>query len=76
MVLITTKQAKDGQATADISGYTGVEVTPTGPARRNERAGVCPVQKEYYEDAAAYEGYTGGVPGGKQTRCGGQGTDW
>ena len=42
-----------------------------------ERGRICPIQKEYYEDAARYEGYTGGVPEQYQNPSQyGTGTNW
>ena len=63
VVLVTTKQAKEGQKSIEFSSYTGIQVVPERgrPDLMNARE-FAQFKKEYYEDAAIYEGYTGGVP--------------
>ncbi|MBU2906697.1 TonB-dependent receptor [Arenibacter algicola] len=63
VILITTKQAKQGQKSIEFSSYVGVQtVSEKGrPDLMNARE-FAQFKKEYYEDAALYEGYTGGVP--------------
>lgn len=63
VILITTKQAKEGQKSIQFSSYVGLEsVSKRGrPDLMNARE-FAEYKKEYYEDAAKYEGYTGGVP--------------
>jgi TonB-dependent starch-binding outer membrane protein SusC len=78
VILITTKQAKDGQANVEVSGYTGVEtVSDRGRPDVMNAQEFAQFKKEYYEDAALYEGYTAGVPLAYQNPAAvGQGTDW
>jgi len=61
VILITTKQAKQGQKSIEFSSYVGVQsVSERGrPDLMNARE-FAQFKKEYYEDAAIYEGYTGG----------------
>lgn len=63
VILVTTKQAKNGQQTVSFNAYTGLQtVSKRGrPDLMNARE-FAQFKKEYYEDAALYEGYTGGVP--------------
>ena len=63
VILITTKQAKEGQKSIEFSSYTGIQIVPERgrPDLMNARE-FAQFKKEYYEDAAIYEGYTGGVP--------------
>lgn len=63
VILVTTKQAKEGQKHTEFSAYYGIEVVPQRgrPDLMNARE-FAQFKKEYYEDAAIYEGYTGGVP--------------
>src|SRR3546814_5944912 len=63
VVLITTKQAKSGQKSIQFSTYYGVDAVPQNkrPDLMNARE-FAQYKKEYYEDAAIYEGYTDGVP--------------
>ena len=63
VILITTKQAKEGESSIEFSSYVGIQsVSDRGrPDLMNARE-FAQFKKEYYEDAAIYEGYTGGVP--------------
>lgn len=63
VILVTTKQAKQGQKSIEFSTYMGIQsVSDRGkPDLMNARE-FAQFKKEYYEDAARYEGYTGGVP--------------
>ncbi|WP_344981597.1 TonB-dependent receptor [Compostibacter hankyongensis] len=63
VILVTTKQAKSGQKNIQFSTYVGVESVPDRgkPDLMNARE-FAQFKKEFYEDAAKYEGYTGGVP--------------
>lgn len=65
VILVTTKTAKQNQGKPKIefSAYYGVEIVPQQgrPDVMNAQE-FAQFKKEYYEDAAKYEGYTGGVP--------------
>ena len=63
VILITTKSAKDGKTRIDFSTYLGTQITPKRrrPALMNARE-FAQYKKEWYEDEAVYNGYTGGVP--------------
>jgi len=80
VILVTTKQAKTGQKSLDFSAYTGVQSVPDRgkPDLMNPQE-FAQYKKEYYEDAAKYEGYTGGVPAVYQNPsqyAGKPGTNW
>jgi TonB-linked SusC/RagA family outer membrane protein len=80
VILVTTKQAKNGQKSLDFSAYTGVQSVPDRgkPDLMNPQE-FAQYKKEYYEDAAKYEGYTGGVPAVYQNPsqyAGQPGTNW
>jgi len=62
VILVTTKQGKLAKS-IDFSAFNGVMVVPEKgrPDLMNARE-FAQFKKEYYEDAARYEGYTGGVP--------------
>ena len=63
VLLVTTKQAKVGQKSIVFSSYYGVQtVTKHGRPDLMNAPEFAEFKKEYYEDAATYEGYTGGVP--------------
>lgn len=63
VLLVTTKQAKIGQKSLEFSSYTGLEtVSNHGKPDLMNGEEFAEYKKEYYEDAAQYEGYTGGVP--------------
>ena len=63
VILVTTKQAKTGQKNIEFSSYVGVQsVSDRGKPDLMNAPEFAQFKKEYYEDAAKYEGYTGGVP--------------
>ena len=63
VILVTTRQAKDGRKSIDFSSYVGVsKVTDQGKPDLMNPQEFAQYKKEWYEDAARYEGYTGGVP--------------
>ena len=79
VILVTTKSAKGVQKpNVSFSGYFGVEIVPKHgiPDLMNAHE-FAQFKKEYYEDAAIYEGYTGGVPECyAHPESVGKGTDW
>lgn len=63
VLLITTKQAKAGQRSIQFTSYLGLQdVSKRGRPDLMDAREFAQFKKEYYEDAARYEGYTGGVP--------------
>ncbi|WP_188504240.1 SusC/RagA family TonB-linked outer membrane protein [Parapedobacter pyrenivorans] len=80
VVLITTKQAKDGQQYLELSANMGLQQVPQrGRPDLMNAEEFAQFKKEYYEDAARYEGYTGGVPevyADPSRYAGNYGTDW
>jgi len=63
VILVTTKQAKTGQKNIEFSTYSGVQtVSKRGRPDLMNAPEFAQFKKEYYEDAAKYENYTGGVP--------------
>ncbi len=63
VILVTTRQAKIGQKSIDFSSYVGVtKVTDQGKPDLMNAQEFAQYKKEWYEDAAKYEKYTGGVP--------------
>ena len=63
VILITTKQAKAGRKDIVFSSYVGLQtVSDRGKPDLMNAQEFAQFKKEYYEDAAKYEGYTGGVP--------------
>ncbi|MDN3550688.1 SusC/RagA family TonB-linked outer membrane protein [Mucilaginibacter aquaedulcis] len=80
VVLVTTKQAKNGVKSLDFSAYTGVQSVPDrGKPDLMNPEEFATYKKEYYEDAAKYENYTGGVPAIYQNPsqyAGTTGTNW
>ena len=63
VILVTTKQAKAGRKDIEFSSYVGVQtVSDRGKPDLMNAQEFAEFKKEYYEDAATYEGYTGGVP--------------
>ncbi|TSJ35988.1 TonB-dependent receptor [Mucilaginibacter corticis] len=80
VILVTTKQAKIGQKSLTFTAYTGVQSVPSRgrPDLMNPEE-FAEYKKEYYEDEATYEGYTGGVPAIYQNPsqyAGQKGTNW
>jgi TonB-linked SusC/RagA family outer membrane protein len=79
VILVTTKQARAGQKSITFSSYIGVEkVSDRGKPDLMNAQEFAQYKKEYYEDAARYEGYTGGVPEAYQNpeQYAGKGTNW
>lgn len=80
VILITTKQAKAGQKNIEFSTYAGIQsVSDRGKPDLMNAPEFAQFKKEYYEDAAIYEGYTGGVPAQYQDPSQykpGDGTNW
>ncbi|NOW93585.1 TonB-dependent receptor [Mucilaginibacter sp. SG564] len=80
VVLVTTKQAKLDQKSLDFSAYTGFQSVPDrGKPDLMNAQEFAQYKKEWYEDAAKYEGYTGGVPSVYQNPAqyaGTSGTNW
>lgn len=63
VLLITTRQAKAGQRSIQFTSYLGLQtVSDRGKPDLMDAREFAQFKKEYYEDAARYEGYTGGVP--------------
>jgi TonB-linked SusC/RagA family outer membrane protein len=63
VILVTTKQGKLGQKSLEFNAYTGFESVPDrGKPDLMNPEEFAQYKKEYYEDEATYEGYTGGVP--------------
>ena len=63
VILITTKQAQAGRKDIAFTSYVGVQtVSKRGRPDLMNAQQFAEFKKEYYEDAATYEGYTGGVP--------------
>jgi len=63
VVLITTKSGKSGVTNIELSSYYGIEkVSDRGKPDVMNAQEFAQFKKEYYEDKAIYEGYTGGVP--------------
>ena len=63
VILITTKRAREGNTSIDFSSYYGVQIVPKRgrPELMNARE-FAQYKKEWYEDEALYNGYSGGVP--------------
>jgi len=80
VLLITTKQAKAGQRSIQFTSYLGLQtVSKRGRPDLMDAREFAQFKKEYYEDAAKYEGYTGGVPAQYQNPeqiDPAEGTDW
>ena len=78
VILVTTKSGKTGVTDIEFSAYYGVEsVSDRGKPDVMNAQEFAQFKKEYYEDKATYEGYTGGVPAQYQNPSGvGAGTDW
>lgn len=78
VILVTTKQAKNGEKNIEFNAYAGVDIVPDRgrPDVMNAQE-FAQFKKEYYEDKALYEGYTGGVPAQYQNPSQYKdGTDW
>ncbi len=78
VVLITTKRGKSGRTDVSFNATYGVQTLKgmKEPDVMNARE-FAQFQKEYYEDKAKYEGYTGGVPAEYQNpEQYGKGTNW
>lgn len=80
VVLITTRNAKAGETNIDFSSYVGFEkVSRRGRPDVMNASEFAQFKKEYYEDQARYENYTGGVPAVYQNPeqyINNPGTDW
>lgn len=81
VILVTTKSAKGvsaGKPHIDFSAYFGIDkVSNQGRPDLMNAQEFAQFKKEYYEDQALYEGYTGGVPECYQNpQAIGKGTDW
>ncbi|MFT3704096.1 MAG: TonB-dependent receptor [Agriterribacter sp.] len=80
VLLISTKQAKAGQRNIQFTSYVGLQsVSDRGKPDLMDAREFAQFKKEYYEDAATYEGYTGGVPAQYQNPESidpSKGTDW
>ncbi|MEC5142927.1 TonB-dependent receptor [Chitinophaga sp. 212800010-3] len=80
VILVTTKQAKAGQQSLELSVNMGIQRVPQrGRPDLMNAEEFAQFKKEYYEDAAKYEGYTGGVPeayADPGRYAGNYGTDW
>ncbi|MBW8333570.1 MAG: TonB-dependent receptor [Prolixibacteraceae bacterium] len=78
VILVTTKAAKSGVTNVEFSAYYGTEsVSDRGRPDLMNAPEFAKFKKEYYEDKAIYEGYTGGVPAVYQNpESVKQGTDW
>ena len=66
VVLITTKRGKQGKTQVDVNASFGIQTLKglkTPDVMNGEE--FAQYKKEYYEDAARYEGYTGGVTANK-----------
>ena len=78
VVLITTKRGKQGKTQVDVNASFGIQTLKglkTPDVMNGEE--FAQYKKEYYEDAARYEGYTGGVPEQYQNPSQyGTGTNW
>ncbi len=67
VILITTKSAKAGVTNIELSAYTGIEkVSNRGKPNMMNAREFAQFKKNIYDDAAIYEGYTGGVPAAYQ----------
>lgn len=78
VILVTTKQAKAGKPDVEFSAYLGAaQVSKRGRPDVMNAQEFAQFKKEFYEDAAKYEGYKGGVPECYQNPSSlQQGTDW
>lgn len=81
VILVTTKSAKGvtaGKPNIELSAYFGIDkISNQGRPDVMNAQEFAQFKKEYYEDQAIYEGYTGGVPECYQNPSAvGEGTDW
>lgn len=78
VILVTTKSGKNGVKSVEFSAYYGSEiVSDKGKPDVMNAQEFAQFKKEYYEDKALYEGYTGGVPAQYQNPGSvGEGTNW
>ncbi len=80
VILVTTKQARTGRKSISFSAFNGIQtVGDRGRPDLMNAPEFATFKKEYYEDAAIFEGYTGGVPAEYQDPSQyqpGDGTDW
>lgn len=78
VILITTKRGKSGRTDVSLNASFGIQSLNgmKGPDVMNARE-FAGFQKEFYEDKARYEGYTGGIPKEYQNpEQYGEGTNW
>ncbi|KAA9347168.1 TonB-dependent receptor [Larkinella humicola] len=79
VILITTKQAKEGRTTIQFSATYGLAQVPQrGRAKLMNAKEFLQDRKEIFEDKIKYEGYTGGIPELYQNpeAYTGKSTDW
>ncbi len=78
VILITTKKGKSGRTNVEFNANYGIQsLEDQSEMDIMNGAEFAQFKKEYYEDAAKYEGYTGGVPEVYQNpEKYGEGTDW
>lgn len=81
VILVTTKSAKGvsaGKPNVEFNAYFGIDkISKQGRPDVMNAQEFAQFKKEYYEDQAIYEGYTGGVPECYQNPSTvGEGTDW
>lgn len=78
VVLITTKRGKAGKTEVSLNATYGIQsVRGLNEPDVMNACNFAQFQKEYYEDKAKYEGYTGGVPDIYQNpEQYGEGTNW
>lgn len=78
VILITTKKGKSGRTNVEFNANYGIQsLADQSEMDIMNGAEFAQFKKEYYEDAAKYEGYTGGVPEVYQNpEKYGEGTDW
>lgn len=79
VILINTKQGKEGKVNIEFSSFLGINKVPKkGRPDVMDAVEFATFKKEYYEDQAKYEGYTGGVPERYQNpeQYAGKGIDW
>jgi len=78
VIIITTKQARSGRTNVGFNTYVGWQSVPQKgrPDMMNARE-FATFMKEFYEDKATYENYTGGVPEAyANPEQYGEGTNW